>query len=215
MSSIDKTRELILNSALELFIEKGYHETSTNDIRIRANNLSRGGLYHYFPRKEDILNALPEYLLPYKASLDNLMENTDLTAMEKIRLLLKENYKGVMSTSKGVMFLKLLSGSESLNFLFDNLKSSIVPLYEQLIRMGNEDGSMNITEPEYTAEFLAILLNIWFNPLFLKTVGTEEEIDGRINFLENTTNFLGLSLFDEEIRELCKSLWLTLSEIEN
>lgn len=215
MSTSDKTRNLILSSALELFIEKGYHETSTNDIRLRANNLSRGGLYHYFPKKEDILNALPEYLLPYKATLDDLMANKNLTAVEKIRLLLKENYAGVMGTSKGVLFLKLLSGSESLAFLFDNLKNNTTPLYEQLIEMGNEDGSMNVLEPEYAAEFLAILLNIWFNPLLLKRNSKETDIDRRIKFLETTTNSLGLPLFDEETRELCKSLWLTLSKIEN
>jgi AcrR family transcriptional regulator len=49
-----KTRELLLRTAINLFAEKGYAETSIRDIGIRAD-ISTSIMYHYFKGKEDIL----------------------------------------------------------------------------------------------------------------------------------------------------------------
>lgn len=53
------TTEQILNTALSLFCEKGYHSTSIEDIAKQAE-ISKGLLYHYFRSKEDVLAALVE-----------------------------------------------------------------------------------------------------------------------------------------------------------
>ncbi|MBA2861854.1 TetR/AcrR family transcriptional regulator [Methanococcus maripaludis] len=47
------TRNLILKKSKELFLEKGYSETSLSEIA-RACNISKGGIYHHFERKEDL-----------------------------------------------------------------------------------------------------------------------------------------------------------------
>ena len=44
-------------AAMELFQEKGYHATSISDILRRAGANS-GSLYHFFPAKQDLLNAV-------------------------------------------------------------------------------------------------------------------------------------------------------------
>jgi AcrR family transcriptional regulator len=46
-----------LQSALDSFLELGYHGTSVRDIARRAG-LSVPGLYHHYPRKEDLLVAV-------------------------------------------------------------------------------------------------------------------------------------------------------------
>ena len=46
-------------AAMELFWEKGYGSTSIADILKRAGANS-GSLYHYFPAKQDVLNAVLE-----------------------------------------------------------------------------------------------------------------------------------------------------------
>ncbi|MGV0029090.1 TetR/AcrR family transcriptional regulator [Phormidesmis priestleyi] len=53
------TTEQILNTALSLFCEKGYHSTSIEDIARQAE-ISKGLLYHYFKSKEEVLAALVE-----------------------------------------------------------------------------------------------------------------------------------------------------------
>ena len=47
----------ILDAALALFVERGYHGTAVPDIARRAG-VAAGTIYHYFESKERIVNAL-------------------------------------------------------------------------------------------------------------------------------------------------------------
>jgi AcrR family transcriptional regulator len=51
-----ETRQAIVESALQLFSVKGYHNTSVNDI-LAATGLTKGGLYGHFGSKEEIWEA--------------------------------------------------------------------------------------------------------------------------------------------------------------
>lgn len=53
----ERTREHILDTALTLFIQKGYHTTTMRDIAASAE-CSLGLTYRYFARKEDLVLAL-------------------------------------------------------------------------------------------------------------------------------------------------------------
>ena len=50
------TRERLLHAALESFVERGYAETSMDDIAARCD-VARGTVFNYFARKEDLLMA--------------------------------------------------------------------------------------------------------------------------------------------------------------
>jgi len=54
----DATHQAITDAAWELFAEKGYEETSVNDIAERANVAPRT-FFRYFPTKEDVI--YPEF----------------------------------------------------------------------------------------------------------------------------------------------------------
>jgi TetR/AcrR family transcriptional repressor of nem operon len=54
-----KTRDRIVEAAMELFGAKGYNSTSVADILSRTQ-LNSGSLYHAFPGKQDILVAVLE-----------------------------------------------------------------------------------------------------------------------------------------------------------
>lgn len=53
------SREKILKAALDLFVTKGFHDTTTREITERAG-ISKGLLYNYFPSKEAILGGIIE-----------------------------------------------------------------------------------------------------------------------------------------------------------
>lgn len=55
----ENTRAVILETALELFAEKGYHGAKMAEISKRAG-ISSGLAYHYFKGKEEILDAVLE-----------------------------------------------------------------------------------------------------------------------------------------------------------
>lgn len=54
------TKEKIIQAAWELFLEKGYGQTTLHDI-IRKAQSSRGAFYHHFRGKEDLLFCLTYY----------------------------------------------------------------------------------------------------------------------------------------------------------
>lgn len=53
----DEKRQELLNTAEKLFCQHGYEKTSVQDI-LNAAGLSKGGFYHHFTSKEEVLTAL-------------------------------------------------------------------------------------------------------------------------------------------------------------
>jgi AcrR family transcriptional regulator len=51
------TRERILDAALSVFADRGYHRATVDDI-VRVSETSKGGLYHHFATKEAVFLAL-------------------------------------------------------------------------------------------------------------------------------------------------------------
>ncbi len=57
MPKKEERRKEILNQALDLFVEQGYHETRTSDISDKVG-IASGTLFNYFDKKEEIINNL-------------------------------------------------------------------------------------------------------------------------------------------------------------
>ena len=80
----EKTRQAVLESALDVFSEKGYAKATFDEIAARAG-FTKGAVYWYFRNKADLLSALiVEYLqrkrteilpkLPQGNTLDDLLD---------------------------------------------------------------------------------------------------------------------------------------------
>ena len=59
MARINKTKAKITKVAWQLFHEKGYSETTIDDI-IAASGTSKGSFYHYYSSKDELLSSLSE-----------------------------------------------------------------------------------------------------------------------------------------------------------
>ena len=53
----DETKREILRAAEQLFCQKGYEAASMQEI-VRAAGVSKGGIYHHFASKEEIMTLL-------------------------------------------------------------------------------------------------------------------------------------------------------------
>ena len=99
----EKTK-LILDTALELFAEKGYHQTSISNITCKAG-ISKGLLYNYFESKDEVLRSIIQ--TGYNAAYDNLDLNGDHTlAKEEFVHFLRITFRSVRENPK---FWKLYS----------------------------------------------------------------------------------------------------------
>ncbi len=73
-----QTKEKILDAALELFCEKGYYKTTTNEIAQRAG-VSIGSLYSYFKDKDTVfLEILEKYHQKFNNAKSELLADLDL-----------------------------------------------------------------------------------------------------------------------------------------
>jgi AcrR family transcriptional regulator len=57
VNSLNSTRKRILNAAINIFAEKGYHDTRVDEI-VDFSETSKGAVYFHFPSKQDIFLGL-------------------------------------------------------------------------------------------------------------------------------------------------------------
>jgi AcrR family transcriptional regulator len=80
---IIQRKKEIRNAALKLFMTKGYNKTSIQNI-LDALSLSKGGFYHHYKSKEELIDAIAaDRVESYISRWSGLKERSDLTGMEK------------------------------------------------------------------------------------------------------------------------------------
>ena len=73
MARINKTKAKITKVAWKLFHEKGYSETTIDDI-IAASGTSKGSFYHYYSSKDELLSSLSEL---FDAKYEEVIQTLD------------------------------------------------------------------------------------------------------------------------------------------
>ncbi|MBI3997647.1 MAG: TetR/AcrR family transcriptional regulator [Armatimonadetes bacterium] len=71
------TRERLLQAAMDVFAQHGYHGTTVDDI-VAASQTSKGAFYHYFPSKQGIfLNLLDRLIEMVEAGVEGAIEHEE------------------------------------------------------------------------------------------------------------------------------------------
>ncbi|WMT43530.1 TetR/AcrR family transcriptional regulator [Paenibacillus sp. D2_2] len=79
-----KTKEAIIQAAMELFSEKGYHGTNTKEIAASAG-VSTGSFYSYYKDKRAVfLDSLIIYNNTLVERIDTYLDGVDFQSMDKI-----------------------------------------------------------------------------------------------------------------------------------
>ena len=117
----EQTVEKIIITAARLFSE-GYEQTSIQDI-LDALKLSKGGLYHHFKSKEEILEAVIQKRAQYVFdSFHELIRNTKAeNAKEKLKKILLQ----LVDDSETHMFDKVLSSQVNPYFVVGSMQASM------------------------------------------------------------------------------------------
>ena len=82
MARMNTTKAKITKVAWQLFHEKGYSETTIDDI-IAASGTSKGSFYHYYSSKDELLSSLSEV---FDAKYEEVMQtlDKDMNSYEKL-----------------------------------------------------------------------------------------------------------------------------------
>ena len=196
----EQTLEKIIDTSTKLFIEKGYEQTSIQDI-LDALNLSKGGLYHHFKSKEEILEVvMQKRAQSISEMLDALIRNTQAkNAKEKLQKILH-----YLLTDKETHMLDTILVSQVKNpyFVVNGLQNCVTkdaPTICKLIEEGIEDGSLQTPQPKLCAEIFLLLLNFWINPTLFSRDFTETR--NRLDYLKSLMCLAGLDIIDNDFIE--------------
>jgi AcrR family transcriptional regulator len=174
------TKSKILNAAIKLFSEKGYNETTMQDIML-LSGLSKGAIYHYFKSKQEILDY---YINSQKKLVTNqlkdLAENPTLTAKQKI-----ENIIDQLFSNESLIELTGNKWAEKVPFaLLDTLRNSLNVLsgyIEEILEQGNIDGEFACIYPKEVSQILIVLIDIWLDPVIVNS--SYEEMCNKVDFI--------------------------------
>lgn len=169
----EETVKLILDVSTKLFSEKGYDDTSLQDI-INETKLSKGAIYHHFSSKEDILKAIFHRLGNENAEIfAKIRDDNRLSGIEKLRKIFQT---AIFHSNQSVLLTVspcLLNNPRFLAMQIEQIYELIAPQFvEPILAEGIKDGSINIENPHEIAEAIMILTNVWLNPL-VKMTDTE------------------------------------------
>lgn len=195
----EETVQLILDVSLHLFIEKGYENTSIQDIINHLGGLSKGAIYHHFKSKEAIFEAVCVKLGGENAIFYNdIRDDTTKNGREKLKTLLAAACANPNNDALLAMTAKMLESPKFLMNLIEEAYHFVAPFYiEPILRQGIADGSIQTDSPKELATLLITMLNIWINPMIAKT--TPPEMEAKIRFMGTVLCRLGIDVIDETI----------------
>lgn len=139
--SINK-KNLIIETAREIFAQKGYCNTTMKDV-VLACNISRGGVYLYFNDIKDLFEAVMEYEYDNQEDFAKKIKE-DATYADVLALFVKEQKKAILAKKSSLVvaiyeyyFENKVSGKN--NLIKKEFDMSVYVL-EQLILEGIDAG---------------------------------------------------------------------------
>ena len=187
------TVEKILEVSQRLFLEKGYDNTTIQDI---VNEL--GGL-----TKEEIIDALGEKLFFENNPFSIVQNQKHLNGLQKMREVIKLNHIDVDRAELRKQSIPLLKNPRLLAELADTNRKLIAPLWLQLIQEGIEDGSIQTEYAKELSELLPLLTNFWLIPSVYPA--TSEELISKFAFIKYLLDSMKLPIIDDEIIDIVQS----------
>ena len=156
--SPDVRRNELLDSAQTLFFSKGYEATTVADIMERAG-VSKGGFYHHFTAKDDLLEALGERLAAEAVDrLQPILEEDGLDAVTRMNAVLSQarRFKVEDATAIRATFDVVFKAENIVLYHRVNRAVSkvMLPLFAAILTQGKEEGRFRIDDPATTAEIV-------------------------------------------------------------
>lgn len=105
----DERRRKILDAAIEVLLEKGVAASRMNDF-VDASGLSKGGVYHHFDSKEDLLIGVLNSFLENNLDRIHLSIDPRQSAYEQLQAILRNHEELMLELGKyNQLFLDFLS----------------------------------------------------------------------------------------------------------
>lgn len=178
-------RQKLLECAVDLFIEKGYFNTSIRDI-IVLSGVGTGTFYNYFIDKEDVLKAL----------LEGFAEQI-ISSISEYYTVEKDLYERFIETKRVTMevfaqneklseiYSRVAGASDPIDQCLQQFEDRLIGFYSRNIEYGIKKGVFNsISVPPIAHSILAIEKFLLYKWIVLKVITKEEMIEMVVSFHE-------------------------------
>lgn len=200
------TRTRILEAAKKLFMEKGWVETTVQDIVDELADVTRGAFYHHFESKDDIIDAVTTQM--FSSDVEFFIEDSyglNVSGLNKLCNLLAASLRN----EQQLQFVKVApSVLQSPIFIGKQVKDcvkSIAPHICKYIEEGNQDGSLNVDNPKQVSETFILLANLWLNPVTF-TVSKEEYLN-KTRHIKDLFDGIGMPVINDEMLGLFENYY--------
>ena len=161
----NKKSDLILDSMQKLMLKKDTRSISVSEIA-REAGIGKGRIYYYFKSKEEIVDAVIER--SYSDAIrqaQELVQAPGLDALTKMEIIFRtcRDSSIELSRQEAGSYMELqqsaLLHQQYIYIMIRNLR----PILADIIRQGNQEGTISCSSPDEVAEIVLIILTIKFD----------------------------------------------------
>lgn len=182
MKKGEQRKQELLKIAYKMFIEKGYDNTSVDEIIAEAG-IAKGTYYYYFPSKEDTLEAVIDMMITEEVANAKGVVASQMPIPQKVAAVIyslrpgqeEQNIAQVVESNENIIL------HEKLN---KRLIEEAVPLLSEVVREGNRAGVFECEQIEERVKMILIICS----RLFDEDDFTENEVTA---FIDVTEKILG------------------------
>ncbi len=167
---LQKNRAAILDSAIELFLEKGYDQTSLDEISRRAG-VSSATLYKHFPTKAELFGGIMSRLWENEAGTENLFP--DAENVECVLLAIGNDYAALLNRPQTVALFRVIIAEvprfpELGEELYERGKKPYLDRLQDFLQRETETGKLQVEDIALAVrQFLGMINDLVFWPQLL------------------------------------------------
>ena len=136
-------KQQIIQTALDLFVERGYYGTKTSQISKRAG-ISEGLLFHYFPTKENLLEELVKIGIEGMCMPMQIKAENGLDFFYRFTVMLFERVEKMPFIAQMFVFMGHIVWAEDIPERIRKLAASVDTIVgsRSMVEEGQRDGSI-------------------------------------------------------------------------
>ena len=207
------TVERILDAAQRLFLEKGYDNTTIQDIVDELGGLTKGAVYHHFKSKEEIMDAVGDRMFFANNPFEAVKKRSDLSGLEKLREVIRLNNADEQRTELTLQSVPVAKNPRLLAKMLISNRKVLTPCFRELIDEGLADGSICTEYPREISELLPMLTSLWLLPSIYPASKAEQR--RKFDFIFAMLDKFGIPLYDESMRETVDRFFEKWPETQN
>lgn len=204
------TVERILDVSQRLFLEKGYENTTIQDIVNELGGLTKGAVYHHFKSKEEIMDAVGDRMFTENNPFNKVMNRSDLNGLQKLKEMIRLNQSDKARADMNIQSLPILKNPRILAGMIEANRNYLTPYFQKLIEEGNQDGSIHTEYAKEISELIPLLTSVWLAPTVYPS--SAEGMLKKFRFIGEMLEKAGLPVLDDEIMSIAESYF---KEIED